>query len=89
MLITMGRHIRAIRKDKGLTLDEVADKANISRRRLSDIELGKSNAKVTTLAAIAKALGTYVGYIINEPGAKKDRFDIESIEAARKENYDF
>ena len=89
MIIAMGTKIRELRNEKGLTLYELADKSDISDRQLSNIELGIANAKITTLVSIANALGTYVGYFLGEPGAKKDRFDIESIEAARKENYDF
>ncbi|WP_010182776.1 helix-turn-helix domain-containing protein [Aquimarina agarilytica] len=52
----LGEHIRAIRKDKGLSVAEIAFKADIDSQNLRKYELGKQEMKVSMLLRIAKAL---------------------------------
>ena len=54
----VGQVIREQRKAKGLTLAQLADKANLSLGYLSQIELGKNSASIETLYRIALGLGT-------------------------------
>ena len=60
MLITnmheIGNKLFYIRKKKGLTQAEVAEKANLSDRAYADIERGTSNMRAETLIGICKAL---------------------------------
>ena len=53
---TLGSHIRKIRKSKGLTLKDLAEKSGLSIPYLSDIERGAVNPSLKTLQSIAKAL---------------------------------
>lgn len=53
-------HIREIRCDKGLTQQYVAEKANVSRPFLVDLEKGRRGAKADTKQRIADALGVTV-----------------------------
>lgn len=74
-LIELGLTIAALRKLRGLSQDELAEKANISRSHLSQIET-PSVAKAFTvdvLFSIADALGVRAGDLLNNtlPGMKE------------------
>ncbi len=56
-LLDIGQLLKATRKDKRLTQEQVADVAGISRPRYREIEAGSSAARTTTLINIARALG--------------------------------
>lgn len=45
------------RQEQGLTQQQLSTRANIPQKTISAIETGNSNAKVETLAKLAKALG--------------------------------
>lgn len=49
--------IREIRKAAGLTLEDLADKAGISRSYLNELELGGKTINALRLEQVAKALG--------------------------------
>lgn len=53
----LGNAIRERRKGQGLTLAQLARRANVSLGYLSQIELGKNSASIETLYRIALALG--------------------------------
>ena len=57
ILLDVGQLLRAARKDRRLTQEQVADIAGISRPRYREIEAGSSAARTTTLINIARALG--------------------------------
>ena len=52
----IGRNSRHLRQGQGLTLEEVAFRANLSVNCLQSIEYGRSNATADTLIHIAQAL---------------------------------
>ena len=53
----IGDHFRRARLATGLTQEQVADLAGISRPRYRDIETGAAAARATTLINVARALG--------------------------------
>jgi DNA-binding NtrC family response regulator len=53
----IGSTIRALRKDRNLTLKQLANKTGLSVSLISQIELGKSAASVATLHKLSAALG--------------------------------
>ncbi len=55
-LIAFGENLRRIRKEKGLSMEALANLAEIELSQIYRIETGKINCKVTTLLRIAKAL---------------------------------
>ncbi len=55
-LIEVGTKLYNIRKSKGLTQAEVAEKAELSDRTYADIERGSTNMRVETLLKICGAL---------------------------------
>lgn len=57
---SIGRNIKTIRAEKGMTQREVCDAAEISTSQLSTYENGKQMVGLVTLAKIATALGTSI-----------------------------
>ncbi len=51
-----GEHLRAIRKEKGLTMTELSYMVGVEYRQISNIETGKVNCTLSTLNALSKAL---------------------------------
>ncbi len=62
-LVEIGDLLRAARKGLGLTQEQVAEMAGISRPRYREIETGSSAARATTLVNIARALGLELMFI--------------------------
>jgi transcriptional regulator with XRE-family HTH domain len=60
----LGRRIAALRDEKGWSQDALATAAVMDRSQLCDIELGKAEAKIGTLRAIAGALGITVSKLL-------------------------
>lgn len=56
-LLEIGQLLKAARKARQLTQEQVAKMAGISRPRYREIEAGSSAARTTTLINIARALG--------------------------------
>lgn len=54
--IALGNCIRRLRIKRNYKQEEIADKANIERNYVSDIECGKSNISMKVLFALANAL---------------------------------
>lgn len=53
----LGKILYNARKQKGLTQEQVAERAGISRPSYRDIENGGAAARATTLINVARALG--------------------------------
>ena len=51
-----GKKLREIRKERGLTQEQLAEKVNVSYQAISNIERGLTGPSFSTLADIAKAL---------------------------------
>jgi DNA-binding XRE family transcriptional regulator len=63
--IESGEHpVRAIRKYRGLTQIEVAERAGLRQGYIADIEAGKKTGSATSLKAIAAALGVPLDVIV-------------------------
>jgi transcriptional regulator with XRE-family HTH domain len=61
----IGSVIKEKRKKKNLTQKELAEKANISRNYLSDMENGRYMPSVKTLAILASILGFDLNIILH------------------------
>jgi transcriptional regulator with XRE-family HTH domain/uncharacterized cupin superfamily protein len=64
----IGNKLRAIRKDREMSLRELADKAEMSASMLSQIETGKAFPSVRSIYSIAAALGVSVDYFFPDQG---------------------
>lgn len=53
----LGRNLRRLRDEKGLSQEAFAHEAGIHRTYISDIERGARNPTITVVAKIALALG--------------------------------
>ena len=56
-LKSLGQRIQQLRKEKGMTQQALCDKAGIARSQLTRLEAGDLNITVSTLNALAQALG--------------------------------
>ena len=61
----LGSKIRQLRKERNLTLKQLANKTALSVSLISQIELGKSAASVSTLRKLAAALGVTLSYLFD------------------------
>ncbi|KRR02244.1 transcriptional regulator [Bradyrhizobium jicamae] len=57
LLKDLGQRFRKARLAAGLSQEQIAHRANISRPRYRDIETGVAAARATTLVNVARALG--------------------------------
>lgn len=64
----IGKNIRRIRRERGLTLDELAHKTGITKGYLSKVETSDKAPPVSTLINIAEALGLAISALFGEPG---------------------
>lgn len=60
----IGREIRRRRQALGWTLEELSHRAGVSPRYISDLENDKRDPSLSTVVAIAKALGAEPGELL-------------------------
>ena len=53
--IELGKHLRTLRKERGLSIEEIAFKAEIDAQNLRKYELGRQEMKISMLKRIATA----------------------------------
>lgn len=61
-----GREVRRRRKAQSLTLEQLAERAGMSANYLGAVERGSVNPSVSTIQALAKALGAAPGELVGE-----------------------
>lgn len=74
--LTIGRRIRHLRRERGLTLDHLAAALDRAPSQVSMIETGKREPRFAQLETIAQALGVDVASLL-EPGAPTRRAELE------------
>jgi transcriptional regulator with XRE-family HTH domain len=67
-LSELGRRVQALRRDRGLTLRELAAAAAVSVSMLSSVERGEKAATIVVLARIADGLGVPLTEVITAEG---------------------
>lgn len=60
-----GEKIRQIRKQKKISQEELAFRANLHRTYISDIERGVRNVSLENIQKISKALGVAIDKLLN------------------------
>lgn len=62
----LGRTIRRIREDAGLSQEAFADKAGVHRTYTGKVERGEVNLTIQNLDKLARALGVKIWQILKE-----------------------
>lgn len=57
---TVGKRIKEVRKQKGMSQDELAERADLSSQYISQIETGRKKGSLPTYNKLAKALGVSI-----------------------------
>jgi transcriptional regulator with XRE-family HTH domain len=68
----IGRRIRQLRIERGMTQEVLAKAAGLTKGYLSKIENSSNSPPVSTLISIAKALGVGIDAIFSEQGVETD-----------------
>ncbi len=71
----MGLRIRALRTERGLTREQLAEKADISVQFLADLEKGRKSMTVATLRRLSSALLVTTDRIVIGTGSSEDQHD--------------
>lgn len=69
----IGKNIAKLRKDKGITQEDLSGMAEVDRGFISNIEHGKANVSIKTLVVIAQCLETSLAELIVESRKKPDQ----------------
>jgi transcriptional regulator with XRE-family HTH domain len=62
----VGKNIRACRTHAGLTLEQLAEKADLSWPYLSEIERGRENISLDKLVGLAQALNVKLTRLVED-----------------------
>ena len=71
----LGNRIRSLRKQKGLTLEKLGEKADICCKYIGEIERGVKTPTVTVLQKIASALEVHAGLLLSQASSDEKHFD--------------
>jgi len=69
-LTELGARVQALRRDRGLTLQELAGAASVSASMLSSVERGRKAPTIVVLARIADGLGVPLSELIAPGGSR-------------------
>ena len=77
----LSENLKALRKSKGLSQQELAIQVNVVRQTVSKWEQGRSVPDSDMLIALAEALETSVSTLLGEPVAQVQADDLQAISA--------
>jgi transcriptional regulator with XRE-family HTH domain len=70
LIRAVGGRVRALRLERHLTLDELSQRSGVSRRMITMLEAGETNASLGTLDKLAHALGcAFADLVVGRPVA--------------------
>lgn len=78
VLIRGGARLRALRKERGYTQEQLAELTKLSTRHIASIEKGEANPSFEVLYTIITALGTSFDAIFN-PADGQVEYEIQEI----------
>lgn len=82
----LGDKIKLLRNKKGLTQLSLANKSNISRSYLADVERNRYNPSIDTLKAIATALDTSLSNLICDTDTDMNISELKKIKSSCMES---
>ncbi|MBN9181398.1 MAG: helix-turn-helix transcriptional regulator, partial [Microbacterium sp.] len=86
--LTIGRRIRQLRTERGMTLEELAAAVGRAPSQLSMIENGRREPKLTLLQAIARALGSTLDALLEaEPLDERSSLEIALARAMKGQTF--
>ena len=65
-LVAFGRRLKALRLQRGLSQEELADLAQLDRTYVSGCETGRRNATIKTIVRLSGALGVDPAALISD-----------------------
>lgn len=84
----LGREIRSLRKARGLTLSQLAEKSGLSIGYLSLLERDRSTPSINALHTISRALGVTISWFFDAQSAPQDERDFV-VRRARRRRLEF
>jgi transcriptional regulator with XRE-family HTH domain len=70
-LVELGGRVQALRRERGLTLQDLAEAASVSVSMLSSVEHGQKAATIVVLARIAQGLGVPLAELVTQLGENR------------------
>jgi transcriptional regulator with XRE-family HTH domain len=70
--LLVGRNLRQLRRERGITLSETAVALNMSHQQLQKYETGANRISAGVLIEIAKYFAVPVGSLFEDPASKSD-----------------
>ena len=81
--VEIGRRIQQIRKERNMTREDLAEKAEISSKFVYEVEMGKKGLSAESVGKITKALSTSSDYLLTGEGEKRPR-EFENLNPREK-----
>ena len=66
-----GEKVKAMREQKSISIEHLANISNVDRNYISDIEKGKRNISIDIIEKIVTALDTDLGTFFNDKSFKR------------------
>ena len=66
IVVRFGQAVRKLRQEQKISQEELAERCNLHRTYISDIELGKRNVSLENIERIAAALERSLSYFFKE-----------------------
>ncbi|MCK6588224.1 MAG: helix-turn-helix domain-containing protein, partial [Polyangiaceae bacterium] len=73
-IAAFGEFVRTLRQELGITIEELAERADLSNNHVSEIERAKTNPRLDTIEALAAALGLAPRALVDETQAEAEAF---------------
>ncbi|PLR84620.1 DNA-binding protein [Bacillus canaveralius] len=85
----IGKNLKAVRNNRGISLDQTASLTGVSKAMLGQIERGESNPTVTTLWKIATGLQVSFSSLINDEPADIAFVPLQNVSPVIENNGDY
>jgi len=84
LLATLAHRVRALRRSRGWSRAQLAERSGLSLRFLARIEAGDGNVSILRLAALARALGTTPDRLVRPRARRRDIIALVGLRGAGK-----